>query len=351
MSVSRAIAGLEAAVGGEHEAIAGMLAEGLSRVEERFDRQLRSDLPPVRDLVEHVERYRGKMLRPVMTLLCGLAQKGPGATAADLTEAHITVGAVVEMIHVATLVHDDVLDEAETRRRAQTVNNLRGNEVAVILGDYLISSAFHLCSGLANQDIALLIGGVTTRLCEGELLQLHHRDDFSLDEATYFEIVQRKTAELIGAACELGAGCSGAAPATRQRLRDFGMKLGVAFQIQDDLLDLTGEERVVGKSVGKDLEKGKLTLPLIHHLGRADAIERGRTLRLIGAGAPDDRHVDVDARAVRAALEKTGSVDFARASAQRLVREARSLLSDTLPASPAADLLHAVADAVVTRAF
>ncbi len=351
MSVSRAIAGLEAAVGGEHEAVAAMLAEGLSRVEERFDRQLRSDLPPVRALVEHVERYRGKMLRPVMTLLCGLAQRGPDASAADITDEHVTVGAVVEMIHVATLVHDDVLDEAETRRRAQTVNNLRGNEVAVILGDYLISSAFHLCSGLDAQATATLIGGVTTRLCEGELLQLHHRDDFSLDEATYFEIVQRKTAELIGAACELGAGYSGAAPATRQRLRDFGMRLGVAFQIQDDLLDLTGEERVVGKSVGKDLEKGKLTLPLIHHLGRADATTRGQTLRLIGAGDPSNRHTGLDARAVRRALEQTGSVEFARETAQRLVNEAKGLLSDTLPASPAADLLHAVADAVVTRAF
>ncbi len=188
-------------------------------------------------------------------------------------------------------------------------------------------------------------------MSEGELLQLHHRDDFSLDEATYYEIVKRKTAELIGASCELGAAYSGAAPATRQRMRDFGVRLGVAFQIQDDLLDLTGEERVVGKSVGKDLEKGKLTLPLIHHLSHADPVTRGRTLEMIGAAESANAHVGLDTSAVRRSLEGTGSVDFAREAARKLVRDAQASLSDTLPASPAADLLHAVAEAVVSRAF
>lgn len=333
------------------------LAEGLTAVDERFDAHLRSDLPPVRALVEHVERYRGKMLRPTMVLLSGLAaQSETGASAPSapgITPEHILVGAVVEMIHVATLVHDDVLDEAATRRRSPTVNFLRGNETAVILGDYLISAAFHLCSQLPTQETALLIGAVTTRLCEGELLQLHHREDYSLDDATYYEIVERKTAELVGAACELGAAWSGADARTRHRYRVFGVKLGVAFQIQDDLLDLTGQEAVVGKSVGKDLEKGKLTLPIIHHLRSADPVTRGRTLRLLGAGAAGGGGgggggATRDALGVLAALEETGSIAHARNEAERLTREAAALMpGDTPPLS----LMRAAAEAVVRRSF
>ena len=345
-------AGVEALLTPEHAAVTALLADGLGAVDERFDAQLRSDLPPVRALVEHVERYRGKMLRPTLTLLSGLAaateRGGDGRPreprASDITPAHVTVGAVVEMIHVATLVHDDVLDDADTRRRSPTVNFLRGNETAVILGDYLISSAFHLCSQLATQDTALLIGAVTTRLCEGELLQLHHREDLSLDEPTYFEIVERKTAELVGAACELGAAWSGADADTRRRHRAFGVKLGVAFQLQDDLLDLTGQEAVVGKSVGKDLEKGKLTLPIIHHLRSADALQRGRTLRLLGAGGAHG----ADPGAILDALRATGSIEHARREAERLASEAASLMPGD---NPAHALMRAACLAAVNRPY
>lgn len=348
--VPKPFAGVEALLRPEHAGVAALLAEGLAEVDARFDAQLRSELPPVRALVEHVERYRGKMLRPTMALLSGLAAASershggePGRE--DITAAHVTVGAVVEMIHVATLVHDDVLDEADTRRRNPTVNFLRGNETAVILGDYLISSAFHLCSQLSSQDTALLIGAVTTRLCEGELLQLHHREDFSLDEATYFEIVERKTAELVGAACELGAAWAGAGEADRARYRDFGVKLGVAFQIQDDLLDLTGKEAEVGKSVGKDLEKGKLTLPIIHHLRMADPVQRGRTLRMLGAGGAGATR---DPAGVAAAVQATGSMDYARREAERLTCEAAALMPGE---SSALSLMRAAAEAVVRRTF
>ena len=355
MSVQHHVAGLEGVLSNEHEGVLALLSEGLARVEERLQRQMRSDLPPVRALCEHVERYRGKMLRPMMTMASGLAVRGEGFGASDIDEAHVTVGAVVEMIHLATLVHDDVLDEAETRRRGETVNKLRGNEIAVILGDYLISTAFHLCSQLDSQRTALHIGAVTTRLCEGELLQLHHRDDLSLDEPTYYEIVERKTAELIGAACELGAMYSGADDGACAGMRAYGVKLGVAFQIQDDLLDLTGDERVVGKPVGKDIEKGKLTLPIIHHLAHAPAMERGRTLGLIegwnetaarGPAAAAQGH-----DALLAALEGTGSVAYAREEARRLVREAQAELERATPESAAKSFLRAVAEAVVSRAY
>lgn len=256
------------------EALSRAVSLGLERVVERFDAQLLSPLSPVADLCRHVERYRGKMLRPTVALLSGIACS-PDADSAEpeslLTHELVSVAAVCEMVHMATLVHDDVLDEADTRRRGPTVNSLHGNEPAVILGDYLIAAAYHLCSQLDSQAAALAIGRACMDVCAGELLQLHHRENFELDEPTYFEIVARKTGELVSVACELGARLApgGCAPGAPDALASFGRNLGIAFQIQDDLLDLTGEERVVGKSVGKDSEKGKLTLPLIHHLRNA----------------------------------------------------------------------------------
>ncbi len=331
-----------------------VVQRALGRVSERLDAQLRSDLPPVQRLADHVEQYRGKMIRPIMAILAGLAADPAAAEVpADehVREGHIVVGGTCEMIHLATLVHDDVLDEADTRRRAPTVNRLRGNETAVILGDYLFSAAYHLCSQLDSQATALLVARVGMTLCAGELLQLHHRENFSLDEPTYFEIVRRKTASLIAVACRLGAVHGGADDRLAQRFDDFGDALGIAFQIQDDLLDLTGEASVVGKSLGKDLEKGKLTLPLIHHLSTAEPALRGRTLALLESAVDDGAAAahHLGPRLVEH-LRATGSIDHARATADAFVARAKQSLS-SLHDSPAKSLLLQLADAVVTRAF
>jgi octaprenyl-diphosphate synthase len=335
------------------------VVDALVRVEARFDAQLRSDLLPVRRLCQHVERYRGKMLRPMLVVLCGLAARDAGGEAEGddefaVSDDHLSLAAVCEMIHMATLVHDDVLDEADTRRRGDTVNRLHGNETAVILGDYLLSAAYHLCSGVpgeAGRQASLLIGRTGMTLCAGELLQLHHRDNFSLDEQTYFEIVERKTGSLIAAACRLGAlhslADSAAASELAARFEKYGMKLGVAFQIQDDLLDLTGTQSVVGKSVGKDYELGKLTLPIIHHLASADEARRGQTLALLSEHTRDDDHAP--ARLI-GALESTGSIVYARAAARELVDEAKALIAP-LAGSAAKQMLMVMADAVVDRAF
>jgi len=333
---------------GERPDVAVALQEGLERVSARLDERIFSDLLAVQDLVGHVERYRGKMIRPALTLLAGMAA-APTASDAEpktlLRDEHVVVGAVIEMIHLATLVHDDVLDEADLRRRGATLNRLRGNETAVILGDYLISKSFHLCSTLDEQATALRIGEITNRVCEGELLQLHNRDDLSLDETTYMEIIERKTAALLGVATELGAKWSGADDAACRRMERFGLALGVAFQIRDDLLDLTGEQEVVGKSLGKDIEKGKLTLPVIHHLRTIEPAERGASLRLLEAFSAGDR---TDPGPAVAALRSTGSIEYAAGEAARLAGEAKAELED-LPDSPARSVLLRVADAVVTR--
>ncbi|MCW5776557.1 MAG: polyprenyl synthetase family protein [Phycisphaeraceae bacterium] len=333
--------------------VQGVLADALARVEARFDAQLGSDLPAVRELCAHVERYRGKMLRPTLVVLCALAADPRAARRPEtthVTESHVTVAAVCEMVHMATLVHDDVLDEAENRRRGRTVNHLYGNEAAVILGDYLIASAFELCTQLDSVSSARLIGGVSMTTCAGELLQLRFRDDYSIDEQTYFEIVERKTAALIAASCELGALHSDSNPETARLLAEFGRGLGVAFQVQDDLLDLTGEEAIVGKSLGRDLAKGKLTLPMIHHLALADPTQRGRSLRLAEAAAGNDNDAHNAARSLRQALDATASISHARDTARRLADQARARLS-RLHDSPAREFLNRLAVAAVDRAY
>src|SRR5215212_10451004 len=176
----------------------------LEAVERLFHEELTGDLRCVNTLVKHVSRFRGKMLRPMLVLLSGRA-------CGELNASHVTIATVVEMVHMATLVHDDVLDEAELRRKGATINHLRGNEAAVLLGDYLISHSFHLCSSLESQFASRAIGRTTNCVCEGELLQLDNRNNLDLSEETYLEIIERKTASLCATCCLLGATFAGGA--------------------------------------------------------------------------------------------------------------------------------------------
>ncbi len=329
------------AVVGSDSPVVDFLSNELALVQRLFEEQLASDLPAVNRLCAHIERYRGKMLRPTLTLLAGAAAH---AGSLRVEEAHRVVAAVAEMIHMATLVHDDVLDEAELRRKGATVNYLHGNEAAVLLGDYLISNAFHLCSTLGRPEINRRIGEVTNRLCAGELLQLHHREHWSIDEPTYFEIIERKTATLIGLCCELGAQLSGAESALSASMERAGRELGIAFQIQDDLLDLVGEEPVVGKSLGRDIAKDKLTLPVIYYLARADQRQREEMLRLLGGSDQPQR-----AAQVRERLLRSGAIESARDEARRRVLGAQELLEGLAP-SEARSALTAMARAIVERA-
>ncbi len=342
----------------ELNGIETLLFESLPKVESVFADQLVSDLPPVDEMCQYIERYRGKMLRPTLVILCGAAAN-PQIT--ELlssnqgnqlcTEAHTTSGAVCEMVHMATLVHDDVLDEAEIRRRGQTLNMLKGNETSVILGDYLIASAYELCSSLNSPVPSRIVGNASAVMCTGELLQLHNRENLSLDEATYIEILERKTAALIGAACELGAlstlGFDQVNHPTTKALKAFGQRLGVAFQIQDDVLDLMGTTETVGKSVGKDLEKGKLTYPLIHHLTNASDTQRITSLEMIQrAGTGETGELSQLIEAIRS----TGSIKATQAFAASYVLQAKTALGD-LPENPGRQMLELIADAVISRSY
>jgi len=342
----------------ELQGVQSVIADAFPRVIEIFEHQLVSDLPPVDEMCRYIERYRGKMLRPTLVLLCGIAANEHHSSLIEseqheqlCTHAHSVCGAVCEMVHMATLVHDDVLDEAEIRRRGQTLNMLHGNETSVILGDYLIASAYELCSSLDSPVPSRIVGNASAVMCTGELLQLHHRDNHSLDEATYLEILERKTAALIGAACELGAICTlgfdQREHPVAQALLSYGRALGVAFQIQDDVLDLMGSEAQVGKSVGKDLEKGKLTYPLIHHLAHASEQQTLRSLDLIRCAADRDR---TGVPQLIDAIRATDSIEATQSLASSFVERAKHELR-VLPDSPGRAMLELIADAVISRSY
>lgn len=335
---------------GQDRTIQDRLAVELAQVEARFAAELLSDLTCVNGLVSHVEQYRGKMLRPMLVLVSGMAAGPQGVEASgERGDAHRTVASVVEMVHMATLVHDDVLDDADIRRRGSTVNALTGNEAAVMLGDYLISHAYHLCSSLDRPDISRIIADTTNTVCEGELLQLANRNNWRLDEGTYFEIIRRKTASLTGTCCRLGALLHGDADeAVADALYDYGEQVGLAFQVVDDLLDLVGEQAVVGKSLGRDLAKGKLTLPMIRYLSATSDAQRAQVIGLIGSvgGAQDNASGPV--ATVRGLLAASDAIDYARRRAARLIDRAKAAL-DALRPSPARALLADMADAVLSR--
>ncbi len=321
--------------------MAAILASRLVDVATRFEQALVNDLAPVNALTRHVERYRGKMLRPTLVITTGIAVRDGVEPSALVDQQLNALAAVVEMIHMSTLVHDDVLDEADLRRGGATINSLRGNETAVMLGDFLISSSFHLCSRVGEPWLNTALGEMTTQLCAGEILQLSHRGNLTLSEATYFEIVRRKTGVLAGACCGLAARLAGASLEIAEALRLYGEELGIAFQIQDDVLDLVGEEHIVGKTLGIDLRKGKFTLPIVIHLARCSPVERVKTLAVIEA---------CDVEALLPLIESSGSLAAARERARELVEHAKGRLT-VLPPSGAQQMLVAIADAAIARAF
>ena len=323
-------------------ALAELIAPQLRAVDVLFTRELASDLPNVSELVAHVGKFRGKMLRPMLVLLSGLAAEG------RLGQQHVTLATVVEMVHMATLVHDDILDGAEIRRNGVTVNHLRGNEAAVLLGDFLISHAYHLCSSLGiecagdGQTASRLIAHTTNTVCEGELTQNHHRRNWALDEKTYYLIIYRKTGALTEVCCRLGAMFATQRPEWIDALAAYGRQVGIAFQIVDDILDICGQQRVVGKSLGTDIQKGKLTLPLIHFLKHAAPPHRELLIELLESS--DHERV----AHVRQLVGPTDSIAYARAEAQRLIEGAVAAL-DVLPATSARAALVEAAHFVTAR--
>ncbi len=342
----------------QDSAIRQRLDGDLEQVRRLFARELESDLPCVNELVTHAQRYHGKMLRPMLVLVTSMAVRPPahaqisGAKPEQTEQGYLVAAAVVEMVHMATLVHDDILDEARMRRRGATINHLRGNEAAVMLGDYLISHAYHLCSSLSRTDISRIVAHATNTVCEGELLQLANRHNLDLDEQTYFQIITRKTASLCGACCRIAAELDGCEEPVAQAMYGYGQTLGIAFQVVDDVLDLTGDQATVGKTLGQDLAKGKLTLPLIHALAALDDGGRQELRRLLSDQADpslSDEAAAQGARRIVQLLEAGNCLDYARDRALGLIDQAKAHAVKHLPDTPVRAFMLDMADAVVTR--
>lgn len=307
----------------------------LRHVETILKEELTSRYEGVDRVVKHGFRLGGKRLRPALVLLSG---KAAGKTTRD----HRTLAAAVELIHTATLVHDDVLDEAELRRHVDTVNARWNNETSILLGDYLLTRALCLAASTETTFACRLLGECSRAMCEGELRQVLGRGNLRLPEKDYLEIIEGKTGSLCACCCEFGAYYADAPPTVRAALTRYGLLLGVAFQIVDDLLDLLGEENTVGKSLGRDLEKRKLTLPLIHLFGQLDAADQHRFESIWNEEQGDVRDFFQNAQARREAVR------FARAKAQELITEAKERLGP-LEDSPGRDSLLGLADFVLSR--
>lgn len=311
------------------------IAADLEEVERILARVLQNKYARVAEVVDHVQHYRGKRLRPMLLLLTARA-------CGRIVAAHHILGAVVEMIHTATLVHDDVLDGARVRRRVATVNAVWGVQTSVLLGDYLFTHAFHLASTLDDVRACRLIGAATDRVCEGELCQVLQRGNLDLSEAEYFDIIDGKTAELTACCCHLGALYSGASPEVVQALVRYGRAVGLAFQIADDLLDLVGEEKTTGKSLGTDVEQQKLTLPLIYLLNQGDKSLSMQVRRILSGTENHKRE------SLRPYLAESGGLEYARRRAEGLAAEARAELA-CLPPSTCRSILETLTDRVVHR--
>jgi octaprenyl-diphosphate synthase len=307
----------------------------LEQVPEELRRIVEADFGLIAQVNSHLFQMQGKMFRPTLLLL---ADEATGSR----DPRTITLAAVVELIHVATLVHDDSVDHSVLRRGMPTINSLFSHQVSVIMGDYLYSRAVIELVRLDDLEPLRVLSRVTNEMTVGEMRQLLAHEPMEFSEASYDLLIRAKTASLLSGACEVGAL---RAPAVeRAALRRYGEALGMAFQIVDDLLDYVGDPRVTGKPTGSDLREHKLTLPLIAALPRMDGAGRRRVEALMDTAEPGDGQIGD----VIGAVAEAGGLDYARERALRLAQQADGEL-DELPASPARDALRAAITYVVDR--
>jgi octaprenyl-diphosphate synthase len=318
--------------------IFSVIANELLQVEIEFERQARSNVQVIAYLGEYLRASGGKRVRPALTILSNYAVGGDGARYNS-----IRMATVMEFLHTATLVHDDIIDRAETRRNRPTVNALYGNETAVLMGDWLYMSAFE--TSLAERSLPILdiLTSVTRKMTEGELLQLTLLGHADISEGQYLDVLKRKTAYLFSASCEIGAILGGAAEKQQTALREYGLNLGTAFQLIDDLLDFTSSDAALGKAAGADLLGGKVTLPLIY-LMADDATVQPMVQRVLLDGS----YETVSQDDLREALARSGALAKARDLADQYAENARTALDD-LSDSEYADSLRALPTYVLMR--
>lgn len=286
----------------------------LERVEASIRDQVRAFDPAVEPYVSYVCNTSGKRIRPALSILAGGALGG-------VNDDHLKIGVILELIHMATLVHDDIIDGATTRRMVPTANAKWGSGLSVLLGDALFSHALALATEFDDIHICRKVGRASREVCEGEIIQTQRRFDLTLTKADYFRIIEMKTGALFAAATGIAAALSGADAATEAKLFDYGMKLGTVYQIYDDCLDLVGSEDAVGKTLRTDLEKGKLTLPILNLLESASESQRSKLNKRIIEQQPLDLPVLVGI------AEYEGAIEAAVDTAQSMLTTCRDHLT------------------------
>jgi len=311
------------------------IAPDMAKVDAAIRARLASDVVLVRQVAEHIIAGGGKRLRPALLLLASGAAGARGAERYELA-------AVVEFIHTATLLHDDVVDASELRRGRSTANAVFSNAAAVLVGDFLYSRAFQMMVALDDMRVMQVLAEATNTIAEGEVLQLMNCHDPDVDESRYLEVIRRKTAKLFEASARLGAILAKAPAPAEQALAEYGMRLGTAFQLIDDVLDYSGDEAAIGKHLGDDLAEGKPTLPLIHAMRAGSPAQASVVKKTIEEGGRGELG------AVLEVIRACGSLEYARSVAQGEADAARRAL-ERLPGSGFRDSLLELASFSVTR--
>ena len=314
-----------------------LLRGDMEKVEVKFREHLESDVPLIRKVGEYVLASGGKRVRPLLLLLTAKMAGYQGTQ-------HIDLASVVEFIHTATLLHDDVVDAASLRRGNASANSVWGNEASVLVGDFLFAKSFSVMVRSGDLRVLQILSDATTKMAEGEVLQLISTCDVDLAEERYMTVIRTKTAVLIAAACQCGGFLGAATPEQDDALRDFGMDLGVAFQLMDDALDYVAAEVDFGKANCHDLAEGKVTLPLIQILRLCTEVER----QTISTIVEQEELPEVDIATIAELIARYQGIEYTRQRATELVERAKSFLTVFAP-SPAKEALNELADFVVKR--
>ena len=317
-----------------------LIHDDLERVEKEISLESVASVEVVTQIAQYLQESGGKRLRPSLLLLASKLIGGPGRTG----ESAIRLGAVVEIVHAATLVHDDVIDDARTRRGRPSANAQWGNHTSVLAGDWLYMEAFQVALRERNFHVLELLIGLTQMMVEGELLQLERIGRIEVTEADCMELVDRKTACLFSVCTKLGALVSGADSQTEERLGEYAWNLGMAFQLVDDSLDFTSREKVLGKPVGNDLREGKVTLPLVYALEQASGEERRRVETILR----ERNYARVPFPQILAMVERYGGIARVKERAQAFTEKARGIIGE-FPDSPYQRALYSVTELVTER--
>jgi len=308
----------------------------LKRYEETFREVLSSNVYLIDTIVKYVVKNRGKGLRPLLVIMAAKLAGNPN-------DDTYVAASVIELLHTASLVHDDVVDDAHLRRGLPSINAVWKNKIAVLMGDYMLSKCLIGAAMTDKIEIMKILAEASKKLSKGELIQIEKSRKMSIDEKDYLEIIANKTAGLIGAAAEIGTITTSNSKVDRQNLLSYGENLGMAFQIKDDLLDYYGDERIIGKPTGNDLREKKVTLPLIHAFQNADTKEIRKVKRLLKRGVSNK-----DIKYIIQFVEKHNGISYAKDKSTEYAQKAKNSISDYPQSDVKESLLHFV-DYIIER--